>query len=40
MILALNVFSPPSNIGGIVLYHDADLGHLKIDAIEMELKNV
>ena len=24
----LNVFRPPSNIGGIVLYHDADLGHL------------
>ena len=28
MIPALNVYGLPSNIGGIVLYHDADLGHL------------
>ena len=29
MILALNIYRPPSNNGGIVLYLDVDLGHMK-----------
>ena len=28
MILATNIYRPPSNIGGIVLYHDAEISPL------------
>ena len=31
MILALNKYRPPSNNGGIVLYQDAEISHMKND---------
>ena len=33
MILALNIYRPPSNNGGIVLYHDAEISPLPTTTI-------